>query len=86
MDSSLIIILILSLLSFCFLIIFLIFRTRSNKNLLELNECIIQLINKPNSSDFELLNRTYFPGLDVENFVTFIRYSGTFISSFSSSK
>ena len=43
MDSSLIIILILSLLSFCFLIIFLIFRTRSNKNLLELNEIKAQL-------------------------------------------
>ena len=43
MDSSLIIILILSLLTFCFLIIFLIFRTRSNKNLLELNEIKAQL-------------------------------------------
>ena len=43
MDSSLIIILILSLLSFCFLIIFLIFRLRSNKNLQELNEIKAQL-------------------------------------------
>ena len=43
MDSSLIILFILSLLSFCFLLIFLIFRTRSNKNLLELNEIKVQL-------------------------------------------
>ena len=43
MDSSLIIILILSLLSFCFLLIFLIFRLRSNRNLQELNEIKAQL-------------------------------------------
>ena len=43
MDSSLIIMLILSLLSYRFLIIFLIFRLRSNKNLQELNEIKAQL-------------------------------------------